>query len=159
MPPRSEEEKRRRKLLHQQKQAARRAKKELLEKQKEAERLSKKGGGETKPSEEPGSGGDKKAASSISLLLTLPEDALRQVLCFLPARELGAVSMTCTNINYILSECRISHLLSRLDTSKRGRKFITEKKNDWKVKSPIAMCSNEAEARVRSRDNMIVTTI
>lgn len=33
---------------------------------------------------------------------------------FLPAREWGALSLTCVGFNYTLGACRVSHLASRL---------------------------------------------
>jgi F-box domain len=52
--------------------------------------------------------------SDASLLLGLPEDALKQVLCCLPAPDLGRVTMTCTQLNKSLHDVREAFVLSRL---------------------------------------------
>ena len=45
---------------------------------------------------------------------TIPEDDLVSILCFLPARDLGAVIMTCRYINQVLKYGCEQHLLTRL---------------------------------------------
>ncbi|KAL7493380.1 hypothetical protein ACHAWT_002530 [Skeletonema menzelii] len=47
-------------------------------------------------------------------MLNLPIDALSRVMRYLPARELGAVSLSCTGLNLTLGGCRVSHISSRL---------------------------------------------
>ena len=56
--------------------------------------------------------------SGISLLSDLPEDALKQVLCCLPAADLGRVSMTCSQMNQALVDVREAFVLSRLRHSR-----------------------------------------
>eukprot|EP00581_Thalassiosira_minuscula_P015240 CAMPEP_0183716656 /NCGR_PEP_ID=MMETSP0737-20130205/10482_1 /TAXON_ID=385413 /ORGANISM="Thalassiosira miniscula, Strain CCMP1093" /LENGTH=728 /DNA_ID=CAMNT_0025945951 /DNA_START=143 /DNA_END=2329 /DNA_ORIENTATION=- len=52
---------------------------------------------------------------NASLISTnLPIDAFARMLRYLPARELGALSLTCTSYNYSLGGCRVSHISSRL---------------------------------------------
>jgi hypothetical protein len=51
--------------------------------------------------------------SSIAMV-NLPIDALNRVTRYLPAREWGALSLTCSGLNLTLSGCRVSHLSSRL---------------------------------------------
>ena len=46
--------------------------------------------------------------------LSLPIDALAKVMRYLPAREWGAMSLTCTGFNHTLGRCRVAHLSSRL---------------------------------------------
>eukprot|EP00584_Thalassiosira_punctigera_P025947 CAMPEP_0172578848 /NCGR_PEP_ID=MMETSP1067-20121228/138945_1 /TAXON_ID=265564 ORGANISM="Thalassiosira punctigera, Strain Tpunct2005C2" /NCGR_SAMPLE_ID=MMETSP1067 /ASSEMBLY_ACC=CAM_ASM_000444 /LENGTH=724 /DNA_ID=CAMNT_0013371553 /DNA_START=21 /DNA_END=2195 /DNA_ORIENTATION=+ len=46
--------------------------------------------------------------------LSLPVDALAKVLRYLPAREWGALSLTCTGINRVLGGCRAAHVSSRV---------------------------------------------
>ena len=46
--------------------------------------------------------------------LSLPIDALSKVMRYLPSREWGALSLTCTGYNSILGGCRVNHLCSRL---------------------------------------------
>ncbi|KAL7527375.1 hypothetical protein ACHAXR_001925 [Thalassiosira sp. AJA248-18] len=46
--------------------------------------------------------------------LNLPIDALAKVMRYLPAREWGAMSLTCTGYNHVLGECRVAHISSRL---------------------------------------------
>lgn len=47
-------------------------------------------------------------------VVNLPTDALCRVMRYLPAREWGALTLTCTNLNLTLGGCRVSHLSSRL---------------------------------------------
>lgn len=46
--------------------------------------------------------------------LNLPIDALAKVMRYLPAREWGAISLTCTGFNNVLGGCRVAHISSRL---------------------------------------------
>ena len=46
--------------------------------------------------------------------LNLPIDALAKIIRYLPAREYGAMSLTCTGINHVLGGCRVAHISSRL---------------------------------------------
>mmetsp|Transcript_10397 Transcript_10397/g.19127 ORF Transcript_10397/g.19127 Transcript_10397/m.19127 type:complete len:213 (+) Transcript_10397:45-683(+) len=46
--------------------------------------------------------------------VNLPIDALAKVMRYLPAREFGAMSLTCTGINHVLGGCRVAHISSRL---------------------------------------------
>lgn len=46
--------------------------------------------------------------------LNLPVDALAKVMRYLPAREWGAISLTCTGFNNVLGGCRVAHISSRL---------------------------------------------
>lgn len=114
MPARSEEEKARRKAEYLKR-------KEEREKKKAAEAEAAKKGADDKPKEDV-----KKAAqgtstgSGVSLLLGLPEDALKQVLCCLPAADLGKVSMTCTQMNEALPSVREAYLISRLKHARIG---------------------------------------
>ena len=47
-------------------------------------------------------------------LLRLPADAVGRVARFLPARELGAVGLTCSGLNSAIGASRVSHLASRI---------------------------------------------
>ena len=69
-------------------------------------------------------------------MLGLPEDALKPVLCCLPAADLGRMSMTCTQMNQALFGVRVSYLLSRLRSARLGKVGMVE------------MCENEEEARL-----------
>eukprot|EP00578_Thalassiosira_sp_NH16_P023580 CAMPEP_0181102540 /NCGR_PEP_ID=MMETSP1071-20121207/14375_1 /TAXON_ID=35127 /ORGANISM="Thalassiosira sp., Strain NH16" /LENGTH=715 /DNA_ID=CAMNT_0023185531 /DNA_START=12 /DNA_END=2159 /DNA_ORIENTATION=- len=46
--------------------------------------------------------------------LNLPIDTLAKVLRFLPAREFGAIALSCTGFNHVLGGCRVAHISSRL---------------------------------------------
>ena len=46
--------------------------------------------------------------------LNLPIDALAKIMRYLPAREWGAITLTCTGYNHILGGCRVAHISSRL---------------------------------------------
>ena len=47
-------------------------------------------------------------------IVTLPTDALSKLMKYLPAREFGAMLLTCSAYNGSLPSCRASHLCSRL---------------------------------------------
>jgi len=47
-------------------------------------------------------------------VVNLPIDALSRVMRYLPAREWGALSLSCTGLNLTLGGCRVSHISSRL---------------------------------------------
>lgn len=88
--------------------------------------------------------------------LSLPIDALAKVVRFLPAREWGAMSLTCTGFNYILGGCRVAHLSSRL-----MRRQDTDGKQSacgsMCLVGGLQLCSGRKEAQVRtdSRYNSI----
>ena len=56
----------------------------------------------------------KRSLTGFLSLDCIPEDDLVSILCFLPARDLGAVIMTCKYINQVLKDGREQHLLCRL---------------------------------------------
>jgi|AntRauTorckE5430_2_1112549.scaffolds.fasta_scaffold09119_3 hypothetical protein len=135
MPPRSAEEKARKKVLFEERKKARqeeKAQKELEEEEKKAALIKLKDG--KIPSSDEGD------CTSFCYFLTLGSDAQNHILCFLPARDLGAVSMTCRSINFGMGEIRICHLLSRLNTHARVDQI-------GKLSVPIKFCENESEAR------------
>ncbi len=137
MPPRSAEEKARRKLLHEQKLAARKL-------QKEKENAEKKKADEEKDSLDDNDN-TKNAESDISetkncYLVALPEDPLHNILQFLPARDLGAFSMTCRQLNFCMVEGRTHHLFSRLKAVKRGE-------GPGKLNVPIKICESETQVK------------
>lgn len=132
MAPRSDEEKKRRKEEFEKRKAQRQKKKGQEEKAAEAkaeedEKISAKNQ-EEKKTAAINSGG-------ISLLLDLPEDALKHVLCELSAVELGRVSMTCTQMNRALCSAREACLLSRL----RNARMVPM--------GPINLCGGAEEAK------------
>jgi hypothetical protein len=113
MPPRSQEEKERRRQLHKEKQEARKKAKDEAAKKKEvgvvksaASALKLENVAEKKM--------EATQEESWSLLKSLPDDAIAQVLCFLPSRDLGCVTLTCNHLNGVLGEVRVTHILSRL---------------------------------------------
>ena len=55
-----------------------------------------------------------KEHNSSLAMVNLPIDALSRVMRYLPAREWGALSLSCTGLNLTLGGCRVSHLSSRL---------------------------------------------
>eukprot|EP00571_Detonula_confervacea_P012895 CAMPEP_0172302584 /NCGR_PEP_ID=MMETSP1058-20130122/4258_1 /TAXON_ID=83371 /ORGANISM="Detonula confervacea, Strain CCMP 353" /LENGTH=697 /DNA_ID=CAMNT_0013013113 /DNA_START=45 /DNA_END=2138 /DNA_ORIENTATION=+ len=55
-----------------------------------------------------------KAHNATLPALNLPIDALAKVMRYLPAREWGAMSLTCTGYNHALGGCRVTHISSRL---------------------------------------------
>lgn len=133
---RSQEEKERKKLLRQQKKEAR-----------EKKRAEK---GDTKPKAKNPSDNQKlpvtvstsatpwKDVVQDSLLLHIPVDAMRLVLCHLSAQDLGSATLSCKNMNHLLGETRIPYLLSRLN---RPTQHISG------AVGYISMCEDQAQAR------------
>ena len=146
MPPRSAEEKSRRKLLHQQKQEARQLAKEKKAKEeelkKEAERLASTLG-QTQNEEDQN---DAESTKKECFILNLPEDPMKETMCFLTARDLGAVSMSCRSFNFGMAEARVSHLFSRLNTKESFNYKIHD--SDGRLNVPIELCTDEIEVRV-----------
>lgn len=137
MPPRSDEEKARRKAVAEEKKIARqeaKAQKEREEAEAKAA-LAKLEVGKILSDEDKDDDSDK-----TCYFLTLSEDAQNHVLCFLSARDLGAVSMTCRSVNFGMAEIRVSHLLSRLNTHATVDQI-------GKLSVPIRFCENDTEAR------------
>eukprot|EP00555_Chaetoceros_dichaeta_P012832 CAMPEP_0198259766 /NCGR_PEP_ID=MMETSP1447-20131203/8880_1 /TAXON_ID=420782 /ORGANISM="Chaetoceros dichaeta, Strain CCMP1751" /LENGTH=159 /DNA_ID=CAMNT_0043947241 /DNA_START=54 /DNA_END=529 /DNA_ORIENTATION=+ len=142
MPPRSDEEKKRRKLIAQQKQEARKLAKEQAQQQQEqqaAEEQQQQAAAEA----EAIANNAKNGSSSYPIgcpLLTVPEEALRRMLWYLDARDLGAIGIASKDVNYGMAEGRISHFLSRM---RSGSSSTTTDR----VTVPIRMCEDEIEAR------------
>lgn len=118
MPSRSAEEKARRLRLRQEKQAARKAKKEQEEAERKKLEASSNSGSNNNIENDGGS--DSQNGNGTGNLkgecdmIRLPEDPFHHILKYLPARDLGALSMTCREINLSLDEARVHHLFSRL---------------------------------------------
>jgi len=55
-----------------------------------------------------------KEHNSSLAVVNLPIDALSRVVRYLPAREWGALTLSCTGLNLMLGGCRVSHISSRL---------------------------------------------
>ena len=127
MPPRSEEEKAKKKADYLKRKEERQKRKELEAKEEEEKDAVKDG--ELKKTATAGKN------SGISLLLDLPEDALKHVLCELSAAELGRVSMTCTQMNRALCSTREAYLLSRLRNSRMASL------------GPLELCGGSEEAK------------
>lgn len=136
MPPRSAEEKARRKLLHEQKLAARKLKKE----KEDAE--TKRAEGEKDSLDDDNAKNTESDASETKdcYLVALPEDPLHNILQFLPARDLGAFSMTCRQLNFCMVEGRTHHLFSRLKAVKRGE-------GPGQLNVPIKICESEIQVK------------
>lgn len=133
MPPRSEEEKARRKEANlKRKQERERKKAEEAKRNVETTSINNK-------SNKSNSAISDGAKWDKSLLLGLPEDALKQVMCFLPSADLGKITLTCQQLNKNLPDIRIAYLLSRLRSARStnvGSSFVIE------------MCRDEVEARL-----------
>lgn len=80
--------------------------------------------------------------------LSLPIDALAKVMRYLPAREWGAMSLTCTGYNYVLGGCRVSHLSSRLmrRQDEDGKQSTC---GSMCLVGGLQLCSGRKEAQVR----------
>lgn len=129
---RTEQEKLERKQQLEEKREARRLAKEKKDKEK-AEADAK-----TNPTKPTDALSDIQAKNGENYIFTLSDDTLNHVLWFLPAREMGALMLTCRHFSKLLVEARVSFLISRL-----------HRPND-KIKGAIGfvdMCSNQVEAR------------
>ena len=84
--------------------------------------------------------------------LSLPIDALSKVMRYLPAREWGAISLTCTGYNYILGGCRVAHLSSRLmrRQDEDGKQSTC---GSMCLVGGLQLCSGRKEAQVRDNFN------
>ena len=129
MPPRTEEEKARKKAEYLKRKEERQKRKELEAKQQKEEKEASNNS-EKKTADKTGSNG-----SGVSLLLDLPDDALKHVLCELSAAELGRVSMTCTQMNRALCSTREAYILSRLRHARMASL------------GPLEMCQGSEEAK------------
>jgi hypothetical protein len=80
--------------------------------------------------------------------LSLPIDALSKVMRYLPAREWGAMSLTCTGYNYVLGGCRVAHLSSRLmrRQDEDGKQSTC---GSMCLVGGLQLCSGRKEAQVR----------
>jgi len=145
MPARSEEEKARRKAEYLERVAARKASREIVLHSDSAKSTlddcsstynSKKNSSSTSSS------------PTVCYFNILPEDTIHIISCFLPARELGALSLTCKALNTTLKEGRMVHLLSRLNHT-HGRSCIHPAKAGHSMVA-LKLCRDPADARVRS---------
>ena len=138
MPPRSAEEKERRRLLRQEKKEARDKKKELEEDETNVapspttkkESSSKPAATTTSPKEN--------VEQDYSPLLHVPLDAMRLIMCYLPAQDLGNMTLLCRQTNHMMMEVRLPYILSRLNRPNqpfKGAVGYTE------------LCHDESEAR------------
>jgi hypothetical protein len=128
MPPRSQEEKERRRLLREQKKEAREK-----EKAKEMKKILVVKNVQTKAAT-----AGPKNVEQHSPLLHVPDDAMRQILSFLPAQELGTITLSCLAINRMLKEVRIPYILSRLNRANQPLKGAV---------GYVDMCRDQAQAR------------
>lgn len=118
MPPRTNEEKERRKLLRQQKRDAREKKRAQEEVNEPKEPPKTENATEQKPAAVTTADASTPSASNQSngsLLLHIPVDAMRLIMCHLAAHDLGSFTLVCTLVNHMLFEVRVSYLLSRLN--------------------------------------------
>jgi hypothetical protein len=137
MPPRTEEEKARRRAQWEERRKARLEAKARKEKEDAEEKITLENDRNTSTSPT-----EKLIDLPICYFLMLPEDAQNQILSFLAARELGAISMTCKSINFGMAEARISHFLSRVNTKPKRLDQTGH------LVAPIKLCENESEARM-----------
>ncbi len=147
MPPRSAEEKERRRRLQEEKKAARKAAKELKEKEeakKQAALLK------LQQQREAAVSGDVKShdgSDDICYIVTLPEDAQTLIMCFLPARDLGAFSMACRTFNYSLDRVRISHFFTRVNAIHKFRRCDRVGNEIGRLQVPVQFCTDENDVR------------
>ena len=98
MPPRTNEEKERRKLLRQQKRDAREKKRVQEEVNQPKEPPKTENATEQKPAAVTADASTPSASnqSNDSLLLHIPVDAMRLIMCHLAANDLGSFTLVCT---------------------------------------------------------------
>lgn len=140
MPPRSAEEKERRRKQAEEKRQARK----LVKEREQREEAAKKAALEKLQESRKNLSADIKSSDDFCYLLTLPEDAQNQIMCFLVSRDLGALSMTCRSINFGMAETRVSHLFSRLNTTADTSVLLDQV---GKLCVPIKFCEDEIEVR------------
>lgn len=146
MPPRSAEEKARRKLLHKEKLEARRKKKEIEEaaKKKKAEDDEAKKAKDHKDE----SGAIDDSIQKECYIIQLSDDPIHNILLFLSARDLGAFSMTCRQINQSMVEGKTHHLFSRLNTTSANNSIDdNDGERPGQLHVPIQICVNEIQVK------------
>ena len=144
MPARSAAEKAERKLRQQEKREARK----LAKEQKHDPKNLTSGTPDNENSGCASTNVITTGAKQESLLLRLPDVAMHSILCCLPSRDVGCLTMTCRLFNEVLGECRVPYLMSRIHRPKQplqgGVGFID-------------LCSDEGEARYVSYVSLQVT--
>jgi hypothetical protein len=140
MPARSEEEKARRKAEYLERAAARKAARELESTVDSS--TADKDVSSTTPTNT-----TTRSSSRVCYFHILPEDTIHIISCFLPARELGALTLTCKALNSTLKEGRISHLLSRVHHPGNIYQSSSSIKPGHS-KVSLNLCQDPAEVRV-----------
>lgn len=116
------------------------ARKQQLEEKREARRLAKEKREMDKAAQSQVEDVPKQASvmKGKCYILTLSDDSLHHVMCFLSSRDVGALTLTCRHFSQLLVEARVSFVLSRLNqpTSKMPGAV-----------GCVYMCSNQNEAR------------
>jgi len=139
MPPRSDEEKARRKLLHQQKLEARKLKKAKEEKEKqEKAALSQQHNQNDIYSDD--LKGNRNQSAKQCYLFDIPQDASHQMMKYLAAKDLGALSMTCRRVNFGLVEARSHHLFSRLQAD-----YTKNTEDIGRLRVPMKLCESQSQ--------------
>lgn len=122
------------------------ARKQALEEKREARRLAK----EKKEKTQNATQGNKAKATPQStkeesrepkgkyLLFQLSDHTLATVLCFLPSRDVGALTLSCRHFSELLVEARVNYLMSRLKMSNHKMSGTV---------GCLSMCSDQNEAR------------
>lgn len=151
MPPRSQEEKERRKKLREERQAAKLEKKKNQSSDTRKASVKKSENGKQTSSHTSVTLTQRKQKISSSPLLSLPEDAVRHIFCFLLSKELGAMIMTCRTLNRYMGESRVMHLLARLQ---RPAVLRPDKDFDGNIRAALSFCSNESEVREIIKDSL-----
>jgi hypothetical protein len=121
------------------------ARKQALEEKREARRSAKEKKGKAQKAfkaEETSTLQPSQATSKESKgkcdILGLSEDSLNNIICFLPSRDIGALTLSCRRFSQLLVEARVNFIISRL-----------QRPNDKIPGSVgfISMCSGQEEAR------------
>ena len=144
MPARSAAEKAERKLRQEEKREARK----LAKEQKKDPKNLTSGTPDNESSGGAATNVITTGAKQESLLLRLPDVAMHSILCCLPSRDVGCLTMTCRLFNEVLGECRVPYLMSRIHRPKQPLKGGV---------GLIDLCSDEGEARYVSYASLQVT--
>lgn len=80
--------------------------------------------------------------------LNLPIDALAKIMRYLPAREWGALSLTCTGYNHVLGGCRLAHISSRLMRRQDEENKQCSSSGSMCLVGGLQLCVGRKEAQV-----------
>eukprot|EP00980_Cylindrotheca_fusiformis_P014501 scaffold3875_cov123-Cylindrotheca_fusiformis.AAC.21 len=144
MPARTAAEKLARKQLLEEKKEARRLAKEAKDKERAAKGTNKTATAGTQKSEQ-------KETKGECYIFGLSEDTLSHIICFLPSRDLGALTLTGRHFSKLVVESRVHFIMSRLQNPS-GTKGISICKNQNDARKIIEQSYGGGETnRIRAK--------